>query len=84
MYRRYSLAEELTLELQKQSTTKKVGPITTNLLELTGMIMSAFVMQMMENDRPEYAGDTVLLAGDNISAVSWLNRCGGARDKCAA
>ena len=48
------------------------------------MMMSAFVMQMTENDRPEYAGDTVLLRGDNVSAVSWLNRCGGARDKRAA
>ena len=40
-------------------------------------MMSAFVMQMMENDLPEYAGDTLLLRGDNVSAVSWLNRCGG-------
>ena len=48
------------------------------------MIMSGFVMQMMENDRPEYVGDIVLLRGDSISAVSWLNRCGGARDKRAA
>ena len=48
------------------------------------MMMSAFVMQMTENDRPEYAGDTVLLRGDNVSAVSWLYRCGGARDKRAA
>ena len=47
-------------------------------------MMSAFVMQITENDRLEYAGDTVLLRGDNVSAVSWLNRCGGARDKRAA
>ena len=45
------------------------------------MMMSAFVMQITKNDRPEYAGDTVLLRGDNVSA---LNRCGGARDKRAA
>ena len=48
------------------------------------MMMSVFVMQMTENDRPEYAGDIVLLRGDNVSAVSWLNRCGGARDKRVA
>ena len=48
------------------------------------MMMSVFVMQMTENDRPEYAGDIVLLRGDNVSAVSWLNRCGGARGKRAA
>ena len=60
------------------------SPITINLLELTGMMMSAFVMQIMENYRPKYAGDTVLFCGDNVSAVSWLNRCGGVRNKCAA
>ena len=48
------------------------------------MMMSAYVMQITEYDRPEYAGDTVLLRRDNVSAVSWLNRCGGARDKRAA
>ena len=48
------------------------------------MMMSAFVVQMIENDRPEYARDTALLRGDNVSAVSWLNRCGEARDRRAA
>ena len=83
VYWRYSLAEALTLELKKQSVTKQAGSNTINLLELIGMMMSAFVMQITGNDRPEYAGDTVLLRGDNVSAVSWMNRCGGARDKRA-
>ena len=81
VYWRYSLAEALTLELKKQSVTKQADSITIDLLELIGMMMSAFVMQVTKNDRPEYAGDTVLLRGDNVSAVSWLNRCGGARDQ---
>ena len=84
VYWRYSLAEALTLKLKKQLVTKQASPITINILELIGMMMSAFVMPMTENDRPEYAGDTVLLRGDNVSAVSWLNRCGDARDKRAA
>ena len=84
VYWHYSLAEKLTLELKKQSATKKTDPIPIILLELTGMMMSAFVVQSMENDRPEYAGDTILLHGDNVSAVSWLNRCGGSPDKRAA
>ena len=74
VYWRYSLTESL----------KHAGPITSNHLESIGMMMSMFVRQMTENDRPEYAGDTVLLRGDNVSAMSWLNRCGGARDKRAA
>ena len=48
------------------------------------MMMSGVVMQMRKNDRPEYAGDTVLLRGDNFSAVSWPNRGGGARGKRTA
>ena len=66
VYWRYSLAEVLTLELKKLSVTKQAGSITINLLELIGMMMSAFVMQITENDRPEYAGDRVLLRGDNV------------------
>ena len=66
VYWRYSLAEVLTLELKKQSVTKQAGSITINLLELIGMMMSAFVMQITENDRPEYAEDRILLRGDNV------------------
>ena len=84
MYWRYSLAEALTLELKKQSVRKQAGSITTNLLELIAMMVSAFVIQITENDRRKYAGDPVLLRGDNVSAVSCLNRCSEARNKRAA
>ena len=66
VYWRYSLAEVLTLELKKQSVTVTKQAITINLLELIGMMMSAFVMQITENDRPEYAEDRILLRGDNV------------------
>ena len=84
VYWPYSLAEALTLELKKQSVTKHAGSNTINILELMGMMMSAFKVQETEHDRPEYTGDKVLLRGDNVSAVSWLNRRGGARDRRAA
>ena len=61
----------------KQSATKKADPITINVLKLTDMMISAFVMQITKNDRPEYAGDAVLLRGDNVSVVSWLNHVAG-------
>ena len=48
------------------------------------MMMSAVVRQIMENNRPEFVRDTVLLRGDNVSAVSWPIRCGGERDKRTA
>ena len=33
--------------------------------------------------RPECKGDPILMRGDNFAAVTWANRCGGARDKRA-
>ena len=46
--------------------------------------MTAFVTQVILQDRPETEGDPVLLRGDNVTAVSWVNRCGGSRDKRAS
>ena len=28
-------------------------------------------------------GDPIVMRGDNVAAVTWVNRCGGARDKRA-
>ena len=58
--------------------------ITINLLELCGIVMTAYVTQVILQDRPKMPGDTVLLRGDNVSAVSWINRCGGSRNRRAA
>ena len=46
--------------------------------------MTAFVTQVILKYRPETEGDPVLLRGDNVTAVSWVNRCGGSRDKRAS
>ena len=34
-------------------------------------------------DRTDAEGDPILMRGDNMAAVSWVTRCGGARDKRA-
>ena len=34
-------------------------------------------------DRPDAEGDPILMQSDNLAAVSWITRCGGARDKRA-
>ena len=47
------------------------------------MFMTAWVVQMIVGDRPQTAGDAVLLRGDNVSAVSCVNKCGGAKDRRA-
>ena len=32
-------------------------------------------------DRPQTPGHPVLSRGDNVAAVSWINRCGGSRNR---
>ena len=56
--------------------------ITNNLLELAGMCMTARVVHVV-GDRPQTAGDAVLLRGEDVSAVSWVNKYGGAKDRRA-
>ena len=70
------------LELLKdQTVTSGQETITRNLFELCGMLMTAFVKQVIWQERPETEGDTVLLREGNVVAVSWINRCGGSPDK---
>ena len=47
------------------------------------MMLTAWVMHELVGDRPEYEGGGILMRGDNLTAVTWANQCGGARDKRA-
>ena len=40
-------------------------------------------MHRLVGDRPENKNDPILMRGDNMAAVTWSNRCGGAKDKRA-
>ena len=40
----------------------------------------AWVMLEEVGDRPAFEGDPVLMRGDSVAVVSWVSRCGGARD----
>ena len=44
----------LSLLLKDQTVTSGQEAITINLLELCGMVMTAFVNQVILQDRPEY------------------------------
>ena len=43
------------------------------------MFMMACLAQMIVGDLPQSVGDDVLLRGDNVSAVSWVSKRGGAK-----
>ena len=47
------------------------------------MMMTSCVIQMFIKEKPPAPGEPILMRGDNASAVSWVNRCGGSRDRRA-
>ena len=80
---RYDLPPELTTELKRKADLGETCTITINLLELLGMVVTARVMLELTGDRPASVGDTIATRGDNMAPITWVNMCGGARDKRA-
>ena len=74
---------ELTAELKKEDDRRETCTITINLLAILGKVVTAWVMLVLTGDRADEKGDPILMRGDNTAAVSWISRCGGAKDKRA-
>lgn len=51
-----------------------------NVFELLGMVMTAWALTVHAGDRREYPGQSILMRGDNMSAVHWVNKCRGAKE----
>ena len=83
IYWRYDLPPELTQELKEKAERRETCTITINLLERLGMVVTAWRMLEMRGDAPEAVEDPIAMRGDNVAAVTRINRCGGARDKRA-
>ena len=58
--------------------------LSINVLELFGMVWTAYVMIAIRKDRPGRAGEAVLLRGDKSSAVQWVTNCKGGKDNVRA
>lgn len=54
--------------------------LSMNVFELLGMVVTAWAMTVHAGERPEYPGQSVLMRGDNMSAVHWVNKCRGAKE----
>ena len=80
---RYELPVAFSTELKRKAARRETPSVTINLFELVGMVVTAWVMHGLVGDRPETKGDPILMRGDHVAAVTWSNRCGGARDKRA-
>ena len=50
------------------------------MLELLGMVVTAWIFVSESGILPSYARDTVLMRGDNTSAVHWASKCVGRRE----
>ena len=82
VYWRYD-PPELTTELKRKADLRETCTIPINLLGLLGMVVTSWVMLESTGDRPVSVGDLTAMRGDNMTAVTWVNKCGGARDKRA-
>ena len=53
--------------------------LSINDFELLGMVATAWIFVTQLNVRLRYALATVLMRGDNMSAVHWVSKCRGVR-----
>ena len=76
------------LSVQKQSrfccssrSVAGIDNISINVLELLGMVISAWVLVSSCTESPSATGDCVLQRGDNDGAVHWVRRCRGGKNR---
>ena len=51
--------------------------LSINVLELLGMVVTAWAFIVLGANEPQHARDTILMRGDNMPAVHWVNHCRG-------
>ena len=71
------MRKELTAEQKRKADRRETCSITINLLELLGMVVTAWVMLELVGDGADVMSDPLLMRGDNTAAVSLFSRCGG-------
>ena len=67
IYWRYDLPLALSAELKRKAARRETCSVTISLLELVGMVLTAWVMHELVGDRPESKGDPILMRGDNFA-----------------
>ena len=78
VYWRYDLTAQEQLRFCGSSKPiRGVDDLSSNMLELLGMVVWAFVLVSSCADRPSATGDCVVLRGDNEAAVPWVRWCRG-------
>jgi len=54
--------------------------LSINVFELLGMVITAWAFTVHDGERPEFVGQSVLMKGDNFSAVHWVSKCRGSKE----
>ena len=58
--------------------------LSINVLELLGMVVIARAFVVHAGAKPEYDCQSILLRGDNQSAIHWINQCRAGREPRSA
>ena len=75
------MPRDLTKKLKRKFDRGETCTVTTKLLELLGISMTAWLMVELVGDRPDAEGVPIFMGGYNMAVVSWITRCDGTKDK---
>ena len=81
VYWRYCLSEGERKKTISNRKGQDGNRLSINVLELMGMVMTAYVMIVIRGDRPTKEGESMLMRGDGSSAVQRVINCGGGQRK---
>ena len=77
-YWRMDFSDDVRQRLRRKAVSR--DDLSINVLELLGMVVTAWAFTIDADSKPEYPGQSVLLRGDNRSSIHWCNRCRGPRE----
>jgi hypothetical protein len=82
---RYDLTENQIARLihGKVGQVKDPDGLHVNLLELVGMVVTAWITVIELGERPEIIGQSIRCLGDNMVSVAQLKKAGGAKNERA-
>ena len=70
--------KDIRVRLRKRVCSR--DDLSMNVFELLGMVVTAWALTVHVGAWPEYPGQSILMRGDNMSAVHWVNKCRGVRE----
>lgn len=66
-----------------RSHVQGIYDMSSDRLEFLAMVVTAWAFTAAVKAAPQYVGDSILVRGDNMSVVHWVNRCREGRELMA-